>query len=66
MVMRCLVKEELLFGKRRIQNKLHRIGTYDVYKIILSRFNDKGYSLDDSINSLVYFHKDTLSQWYIQ
>ena len=42
---------------KRIQMKLHRIGTYDVCKISLSCFDDKRYILyDDSINSLTYFH----------
>ena len=43
---------------RRIQSKLHKIGTYDDYKISLPCFDDKGYILDDGINSLAYFHKD--------
>ena len=45
---------------KRIQSKLHKIGTYDVCKISLSCFNDKRYTLDDSANSLAYFHKDSL------
>ena len=40
------------------QSKLHRIGTYDVFKILLSCFDDKRYVLQDGINSLAYFHKD--------
>ena len=44
------------------QNKLHKIGTYDVFKIPLSCFDDKRYILDDSINTLAYFHKDVRSQ----
>ena len=46
---------------KRIQRKLHRIGTYDVCKISLFCFDDKRYILDDGINSLAYFHKDTKS-----
>ena len=46
----------------RIQSELHRIGTYDVRKILLSPFDDKRYILDDDINSLAYFHKDARSQ----
>ena len=38
------------------------IGNYDVCKICLSCFVDKRYILDDGINSLAYFHKDTRSQ----
>ena len=43
---------------KRIQIKLHRIGTYDAYKISWSCFDNKKYILDDGVNSLVYFHKD--------
>ena len=43
---------------KRNESKLHRIGTYDVYKISLSYFDDKKYVLDDGVNSLTYFHKD--------
>ena len=60
---------DFLFNKKiirhkmkSIQSKLHRIGTYDVCKISLSRFDDKRYILDDGINSLSYFHKDIKSQ----
>ena len=42
---------------RRIQSKLHEIGTCDVFKISLSCFYDKRYVLDDGINALAYFHK---------
>ena len=47
---------------KRMQGKLHIIGTYDVCKISLSCFDDKRYILDNGINSLAYFHKDTKSQ----
>ena len=43
---------------KRIQSKLHKIGTYEVCKISLSCFDYKRYILDDGINSLAYFHKD--------
>ena len=56
---------DVLFNKKlirhnmnRIQNKLHRVGTYDVYKISLSCFDDKRYVLDNGIDTLAYFHKD--------
>ena len=42
---------------KRIQSRLHRIGTYDVCKISLSRFDDKIYVLDNDVNSLAYSHK---------
>ena len=47
---------------KRIQNKLHKIGTYQVFKISLPCFDDKRYILDDLINSFAYFHKDEKSQ----
>ena len=49
---------------KRTQSKLHRIGTYDVCKILLSCFDDKRFILDagDGINSSDYFHKDVKSQ----
>ena len=43
---------------KRIQSRLHRIGTYNVCKISLSCFDDKRYVLDDGVNSLSYFYKD--------
>ena len=46
---------------KRIQSKLQRIGTYDVCKISVSRFDNKRYTLDDDINSLAYFHKNVKS-----
>ena len=56
---------DVLFNKKvikhkikRIQNKLHKIGTYDVCKISLSCFDDERYILDDGINSLAYFQED--------
>ena len=42
----------------RIQSKLHRVGTYHVYNISLSCFDDKRYVLDDGIDTLDYFHKN--------
>ena len=55
-------KKVLRQNMKRIQSKLHRIGTYDVSKISLSCFDDKRYILDDGITSLDYFHKDKRSQ----
>ena len=47
---------------KRIPIKLHRIRTYDACKISWSCFDIhliyKKYTLDDGVNSLVYFHKD--------
>ena len=45
-------------GMKRIQNRLHEIGTYDLNKTSLSCFDDKRYVLDNGINTLAYFHKD--------
>ena len=45
---------------KRIQSKLHRTGTFDVYKISFSCFDDKRYIFDDGVSSLAYFHKDVL------
>ena len=47
---------------KRIQSKLHKIGTYGVCKISLSCFDDKRSVLDDRIISLACFHKDIKSQ----
>ena len=55
-------KKVMRHKMKRIQSKLHRIGTHDVCKISLSCFNDKRYILDNCINSLAYFHKDVKSQ----
>ena len=56
---------DVLFNKRvirhnmkRIQSKLHELGTYDVFKISLSCFDDKQYVLNDGVNNLTYFHKN--------
>ena len=50
-------KKVIRHNMKRIQNKLHRIGTYDVCKISLFCFDDERYIYEDSINSLAYFHK---------
>ena len=55
----CLFNEKVVrHNMKRIQCKLHEIGTYDVFKISLSYFDDKRYVLDDGVNTLAYFHKD--------
>ena len=51
-------KKVIRYNIKRIQNKLHRIGTYNFIKISLSCFDDKRYILDDGVNSLDYFHND--------
>ena len=59
---------DVLFNKnlirhkmKRIQSKLYRIRTYDVWETSLSCWYNKRYILDDGINSLAYFHKDVRS-----
>ena len=47
---------------KRIQSKLHKIGTYDVCKISLSCSDDKIYILRNGNNSLAYFHQDVRLQ----
>ena len=41
-----------------IQSKLHETGTYDVFKISLSCFNNKRYVLDDEIKTVADLHND--------
>ena len=50
---------DVLFIKRH-QSKLHKNGTYEVWKISSFSFDDKRCILDVGINSLVYFDKDIL------
>ena len=40
-------KKVIRHKMKRIQSKLHRLGTYDVCKISLSCFNDKRHVLND-------------------
>ena len=46
---------------KRIQAKMHKIVTYEINKISLSRFDDKRYVLDDEIYTLAYFYKDSVT-----
>ena len=41
-----------------IQSKRHRLGTYTVFKVSLSCFDDKRYALDEGEISHSYFHND--------
>ena len=43
---------------KRTQSIRDRLGTYDVYKVSLSCFDDKRYILDNGIDTLAYFHQD--------
>ena len=51
-------KKVIRHKMKRIQSKLHEIGTYDLNKIPLTYFDDKRYVLGDGINTLAYFHKN--------
>ena len=51
-------KKVIRHNMKRIQSKLHELGTYDILKISLSCFDDKRYVLEDGVNTLAYFHKD--------
>ena len=51
-------KKVITHNVKRIQSKIHRLGTYDIFKISLSCFNDKMYILDNGIDGLSYFHKN--------
>ena len=46
---------------KRIQSKMHKLGTHEIDKISLSCLNDKRYVLDDGIRALAYFHKDSVT-----
>ena len=51
-------KEVIRNQMRRIQGKKHKMGTYEINKILLSCFDDKRFVLNDGIHTLAYFHKD--------
>ena len=63
MLMFCLIKKIVKDKTKIFQSKLNKIGTYEVFKIFLSWFDDKTYTLDDGINSLAYFPKDKLKKF---
>ena len=43
---------------RRIQGKKHKMGTYEISKILVSVFDVKRFVLNKGIHTLAYFHKD--------
>ena len=43
---------------RRIQGKKHKMGTYEINKILLSVFDDKRFVLNNGIHTLAYFYPD--------
>ena len=46
---------------KRIQNKKHKLATYEIDKISLSCFDDKRCVLDDGIYTLSYFQKNSVT-----
>ena len=42
-----------------IHTKKHKIGTYEINKISFSCFDDERFVLDDGIDAIAYFHKDS-------
>ena len=46
---------------KRIQSKKHKLGTYEIDKILLSCFDNKRYVLDVGIRTLAYFNKDSVT-----
>ena len=55
-------KKVIRHKMKRIQNKKHKIGTYEINKTSLLCFDDKRFVLDDGIHTLAYFHKDVRKQ----
>ena len=51
-------KKIIIHKMKTIQVKKHKIGTYEIDKISLSCFDDKGFVLNDGVHTLDYFHKD--------
>ena len=47
---------------KRIQDKKHKVRTYEINKISLICFDDKRFVLDDGFYTLAYFHKDFKKQ----
>ena len=54
-------KKDIRQKIKRIQSKIHKLGTYEIGKISLSCFDDKRHVLDNGIHTLAYFHKDSLT-----
>ena len=46
---------------KRIQNKKHKLGSYEIDEISLSCFDNKRYMLDDGICKLAYFDKNRVT-----
>ena len=62
-----LFNKKVLRNKmRRIQGKKHKLGTYEISKILLSCFHDKRLVLDYGTNTLAYFQKDLKKNRFLQ
>ena len=48
---------------KRIQSKKQKLGTYEIEKISLSCFDNKRYVLDDGIDTLSYFHENSVTSY---
>ena len=48
--------KQLHHSMKTIRSKNHELGSYEINKISLSCFDDKGYLLEDGINSYAYGH----------
>ena len=59
----CLLKKIIRHKIRRIQSKKHKLGTYEIDKILLSVFDDKRYVLHDGVYTLSNFHKGSVTSW---
>ena len=57
-----LFRKKIIRQKMKIiQDKKHKIGTYEINKISWSCFDDKRQVLNDGIHTLTYFHKDSVT-----
>ena len=57
--------KDILFNKkimrhkmRRFQAKKHKVGIYEIEKILVSVFDDKRSVSNNGVDTLAYFHKD--------
>ena len=55
-------KKVLKYKMKTIQNKKHKLGTYEISKISLSCFDDKRFALNVGIHTLACFHKGLRKQ----
>ena len=50
---------DIKWKELKVKN-IHKLRTYEIDKISLSRFDDKRCALDDGIYTLSYFHKNSI------